>query len=467
MELWQLEASEIAARIKRREVSALEVTQAQLARIDAVNPAINAVVQDCSAEALETAERIDQQLVRGEDPGPLAGVPVTIKVIVDQAGYATTNGLRLQKDLIAEHDSPVVANLKNAGAVIVGRTNTPAFSLRWFCRNGLHGWTKNPLDPGLTPGGSSGGASAGLAAGIGAIAHGTDIGGSIRYPAYACGLHGLRPTLGRVPAFNATGGDRMIGAQVMAVSGPLARSIEDLRLGLAAMSAPSHEDPWWVPAPLQLEERPKHAALCLAPSGMAVAEPVRAALLKAADMLRDAGWSVDEAEPPPMGEAAKVQATLWLAEFRRNAAATLKAEGDADALFVYAQMERLSPPVDLNGLMDALQARAKWTRLWQGFFEQWPVLLCPVSGELPFPDQRDVESPEAFARVMSAQLPQLAIPLMGLPGLTVTTGRHGTAPVGVQLVAGRYREDLLLQAGAEICSRSPKVVPQDPVSAAN
>jgi len=136
---------------------------------------------------------------RGEALGPLAGVPVTVKVNVDQAGFATTNGLKIQRNLIAAEDNPVVANLKKAGAVIIGRPNTQAFSLRWFTRNGLHGHTKNPHDPTLTPGGSSGGAAAAVAAGIGAIAHGTDIGGSIRYPAYACGVHGLRPTLGRVP----------------------------------------------------------------------------------------------------------------------------------------------------------------------------------------------------------------------------------------------------------------------------
>ncbi len=124
-----------------------------------------------------------------------------LKVNVDQKGFATTNGVKLQRDLIAAVDSPVVANLRKAGAILLGRTNCPAFSFRWFTTNLLHGDTKNPRDPGITPGGSSGGAGAAVAAGIGHIAHGTDIAGSIRYPAYACGVHGLRPTLGRIPAF--------------------------------------------------------------------------------------------------------------------------------------------------------------------------------------------------------------------------------------------------------------------------
>ena len=147
-------------------------------------------------------------------------MPVTVKVNVDQAGYATTNGVTLQKDVIAQANNPVVDNLLRAGAVVLGRTNTPAFSLRWFTSNQLHGDTRNPRNAALTPGGSSGGAAAAVAAGIGHIAHGTDIAGSIRYPAYACGVHGLRPTLGRVAAFNAALPERSLGGQITAVSGP-------------------------------------------------------------------------------------------------------------------------------------------------------------------------------------------------------------------------------------------------------
>lgn len=246
-DLWRLSAVELAARIRRRDVSAVEAAQSALARLEAVNSRINAVVDHRAEDALAQAAQVDAALARGEDPGALAGVPVTVKVNVDQAGFATTNGVTLQKDVIATVDNPVVANLRKAGAVIVGRTNTPAFSLRWFTRNLLHGDTLNPRNPALTPGGSSGGAASAVAAGIGHLAHGTDIAGSIRYPAYACGVHGLRPSLGRVPAYNAALPERTIGGQITAVSGPLGRSIADLRLGLAAMAAPDPRDPWWCP----------------------------------------------------------------------------------------------------------------------------------------------------------------------------------------------------------------------------
>lgn len=453
-DLAALTATETAALIASRQVSAVEVIDATLARIDRLNNGLNAIVQRMDEEAVQEARSLDDSLSRGEAPGPLAGVPVTIKVIVDQTGHATTNGLVTQKDLIATEDNPVVANLRRAGAIIVGRTNTPAFSLRWFTRNGLHGATKNPHAMDLTPGGSSGGAGAAVATGMGAIAHGTDIAGSIRYPAYACGVHGLRPSLGRVPAFNATGGDRLIGAQLMAVSGPLARSIPDLRLALAAMAAPDLRDPWYQPMPLTGAPAPRRVAYVEAPDGMAVAEPVRAALRAAAETLRAAGYEVEAVATPPWAEAMALQLRLWMAEFRHTGLAGLKAENDADANFVYAQMTRHCPDIDLAGLMDTLKARARLTRLWRGFLADWPLLLCPVSGELPFPDQLDVADEAGFDRVLAAQMPLIATPFMGLPGLTVTTGKRGNAPVGVQLVADQFREDLLLEAG-EILAPDP------------
>src|SRR3954452_17573184 len=184
-DLWRLPATELAALVRDRQVSATEATQSALARLDAVNPRLNAVIQHDPVQPLAAAAAVDAALARGEVPGPLAGVPITVKVNVDQQGWATTNGLTLQKDLVASQDSPVVANLRKAGAIILGRTNTPAFSLRWFTRNLLHGATKNPRDPSITPGGSSGGAAACVPSDLGPFAHGTDHGGSVRYPAYA------------------------------------------------------------------------------------------------------------------------------------------------------------------------------------------------------------------------------------------------------------------------------------------
>ena len=423
-DLWRKSASDIAKLVKTRAVSAVEVTESALARLQAVNPAINAIVAEMPEEALSQAKRIDTAIAEGKDTGILSGVPVTVKANVDQVGHATTNGLRLQRDLIAAIDSPIISNFRKAGAIIIGRTNTPAFSLRWFTRNSVHGHTLNPHNSKITPGGSSGGAAASVAAGIGAIGHGTDIGGSIRYPAYACGVHGLRPTLGRIPAMNFSGPDRHIGGQLMAVSGPIARTIADIRYAFEAMTAEDLRDPWWTPVPVNLPLKFKRAALTVNPDGLEVAPEVEQALRDTAKKLDDAGWQVAEVECPPLRKPALLQARLWLAEMRRNPG-IIAEENDADANFVYQQMDRLCPQSDLNDILDAIQSRATLIREWQLFLDEYPVLICPVSAELPFPDQLDVESPAAFERVIEAQLTQVGLPLMGIPGLAVNTGSHG------------------------------------------
>src|SRR5438309_3333789 len=293
-DLWRLPAKDLATLIKSSKVSAKEAATSALARLDAVNPKINAVIDHRVEDVLNEAASVDAAIARGEDAGSLAGVPVTVKVNIDQEGFATTNGLKLQRDAIAKTNSPVIDNLRKAGAVILGRTNCPAFSYRWFTTNLVHGDTKNPRDPGITPGGSSGGAGAAVAAGIGHIAHGTDIAGSIRYPAYACGVHGLRPTVGRIAAFNAALPERTIGPQIPAVSGPLARSIGDTSIPLAALSGKDARDPWWVPAPLEGPAMPKRAALCLQPDGLETSAEVKAAVADAGQRLQRAGWIVEE-----------------------------------------------------------------------------------------------------------------------------------------------------------------------------
>ncbi|MFZ2154775.1 MAG: amidase family protein [Bradyrhizobium sp.] len=450
-DLWRLSAADVAALVKSKKISAKEAASAALARLEAVNPKINAVVDHRPAEVLAQAAAVDAAIARNEDPGPLAGVPVTVKVNIDQEGFATTNGLKLQRDAIAKTNSPVVDNLRKAGAVILGRTNCPAFSYRWFTTNLIHGDTKNPRDPGITPGGSSGGAGAAVAAGIGHIAHGTDIAGSIRYPAYACGVHGLRPTVGRIAAFNAALPERPIGAQISAVSGPLARTIGDVRIALAAMSGKDARDPWWVPAPLEGPAMPKRAALCLNPDGLNPVAEVKAAVADAGKRLERAGWVVEHIETlPPLREAAELQTKLWLGDGFEAQLAAAEREGDPGALACLRGNRAKVFPFDVDTLSKVLTRRATLMREWLQFFEKYAVLLMPVSGELPFPDGLDMRDDASFARVWHAQLTQIAIPFMGLPGLTVSTGLVGRIPVGVQVVSGRYREDLCLAAGEAI-----------------
>jgi len=463
-DLWRLSAADLAALIRSKKISAKEAASAALARLDAVNPAINAVVDHRPADVLAQAAAVDAAIARNDDVGPLAGVSVTVKVNIDQEGFATTNGLKLQRDVIAATNSPVIDNLRKAGAVILGRTNCPAFSYRWFTTNLIHGDTKNPRDPGTTPGGSSGGAGSAVAAGIGHIAHGTDIAGSIRYPAYACGVHGLRPTMGRIAAFNASLPERTIGPQISAVSGPLARTIGDLRIALAAMSGKDVRDPWWVPAPLEGPARPKRAALCLQPDGLETVAEVKAAVADAGKRLARAGWVVEEIETtPPLREAADLQTKLWLGDGYEAQLATAEREGDPGALACLRGNKTKVFPFDAAAFSKALTRRATLAREWLQFFETYSVLLMPVSAELPFPDGLDLRDDASFARVWRAQVPQIAIPFMGLPGLTVSTGLVGRVPVGVQVVSGRYREDLCLLAGEAIEAGGTPPMPVDPV----
>src|SRR5258707_2024289 len=398
-DLWRLSAADIGAVIRSKKVSAKQAASAALARLDAVNPSINAVVDHGPEDVLAQAGTIDAAIARGEEVGPLAGVPVTVKVNIDQQGFATTNGLKLQRDVIAKSNSPVIDNLRRAGAVILGRTNCPAFSYRWFTTNLVHGDTRNPRDASITPGGSSGGAGAAVAAGMGHIAHGTDIAGSIRYPAYACGVHGLRPTVGRIAGFNAALPERTIGPQISAVSGPLARTIGDLRIALAAMSERDARDPWWVPAPLEGPPRPKRAALCFCPDGLETVAEVKAAVADAGKRLERAGWTVEETETtPPLREAAELQTKLWLGDNYEAQLDAAECEGDPGALACLRGNKPKVFPFDAASFSKALTRRATLTREWLEFFETYSVLLMPVSAELPFPDGLDFRDNASFAR---------------------------------------------------------------------
>ena len=460
---WHLTAEQITQLVRSRQASAVEVARDALARLDAVNPGINAVVDHRPAEVLADAAALDAALADGAAVGCLVGVPVTIKANTDQAGFATTNGIRLQRDLLAKEDNPVVSNLKKAGAILLGRTNTPAFSYRWFTDNQLHGTTSNPRDPTLTPGGSSGGAAAAVAAGIGAIAHGTDIAGSVRYPAYACGIHGLRPTLGRIAAYNASTPERSIGGQLMATSGPLARTIGDLRLTLHAMSREDPRDPWWVPAPLQGPPTAKRVALCLRPDGLHIEPEVEAALLDSAGRLERAGWNVEQVETlPPLREAVDLHGLLWLGDGFDDKMRDAIAENDPGALAVLRGLEPLARRFDLSSFSHALTRRATLVRLWQAYMAETPLVLLPVCGRLPFRQNADLESVDAFRRICEAQLTQIAIPFLGFPGLTVSTGLMGCVPVGVQLMGAKFREDLCLEAGEAIEAGGVPLSPIDP-----
>jgi amidase len=465
--LWRLEATELAALIRSKEVSCVEATRSVLARIDDTNPKVNALPIVLHEQALATAAEADRALERGDAVGPLHGVPVTIKVNVDVAGGATDSGIVALKDLIADADAPVVANLKRAGAVIVGRSNAPSFSLRWFTDNDLHGRTLNPWNAKVTPGGSSGGAAAAAALGMGPIHHGNDLGGSIRYPAWACGVVGLRPTVGRVPAFNGTSKeDRTITNTLMAVQGPLTRSVADARLALQVMAQRDARDPVWVPAPLDhaAVRQPLRVALFKGAAGAKAHPSNIAALDQAAQWLQAAGCIVEEVAPPRFDEAADLWRHLLHDDLRRGAAPAIEALGDAAVKASFAFIMAGAPNWDRDQFLSALQRRLTAARAWSLFFETHPVLLMPISWERQFPIDDDTRSQERMEELLAAQSPLTTIAALGLPGLSVPTGVADGLPVGVQLCATRFREDLCLAAG-EIIERAAGFSPLDRLAA--
>jgi amidase len=466
-DLWAWGAVELAQAIRTRKISSREAVESALKRLDAVNPKINAVVESRRDEALAAADAADKAIAKGEAVGALHGVPVTIKVNIDQKGYATTNGVVAFKDVVAKEDSPVVANWRKAGAVFIGRTNTPAFSHRWFTDNALHGQTLNPLDKTRTPGGSSGGAAAAMAAGIGALAHGNDYGGSVRYPAYACGLVGMRGTFGRVPAYNPTTAgmkERVISAQMMSVQGPLARSVADARLGLHTMAQRDARDPWWVPAPLEGPplKRPIKVAMIANAFGDGVHPAVKAAIEQAGKWLQDAGYVVEEKAPPMLPEATALWSTLVMSDGKRGLSGPVDQYGDKPSQQTFYDMMNLSTTAEGATYLEALEKRSGILRAWNLFLEDYPLVLMPVSMEPPFEHGLDLQGTNAMGRIMAAQRPLLALALLGLPCLSVPTGIDKGVAMGVQIVGQRYREDTCLDAAEVIEARASIRLPVDP-----
>lgn len=347
----------------------------------------------------------------------------------------------------------MVAHWRQSGAIIVGRSNTATYSSRWFTDNAVHGRTLNPWDPRITPGGSSGGAAASIACGMGALAHGNDIGGSIRYPAYACGITGLRPTLGRVPAYNPSAtAERSITPQLMSVQGPLARSIADLRLGYHAMARYDARDPNWAPVPLELPAPPGpiRVALFKQCGDMPVHPAISQALEDSARWLQAAGYAVEEAELPHFREAADLWRLLINDDSRRNIIAGIDQHGDEAMRRSQTYMLAGIPETSRDGFLDALTRRQTLARSWSIFLQHYPLVLMPVSWQPPAEQDEDIASPERAQALISAQSPLLATAMLGMPGLSVPTGLSAGIPIGVQLMAWRFREDLLLQAGQVI-----------------
>jgi len=465
-EIWTWDSVATASAIRAGVISSREATQSVIDRIHAVNPVLNAIAETLEVEALAAADAADAASVRGEATGPLHGVPVTAKVNVDLAGHATTHGVVAFKDAIAKEDSASVANLRHAGAVVVGRTNIPTFCYRWFSSNALYGETRNPWGPSLSPGGSSGGAAAASATGIGSIAHGNDVAGSLRLPASACGIYGMRPTMGRLPSYNpAQAAEKSLCLQIAATEGVLARSVRDIEVGLRALERPDHRDPTFVPAPAASPglDLPCRVALFTGEAEFGTDPEIVIALRQAARWLEEAGYVVEEAAPPRMAEMAELWMALLYAECSGETREFMLSVGDGAFRKAFHDTAGNLPVLDAAAEHQAWERRMTIQREWQAFFATYPIVLLPTSFQPTFPLQHDQEGPETMAAIMRAFSVLSSTAGLALPSISVPAGMARNVPAGVQITAARFMDERCLAAARVMEGKIGPIRPIDPV----
>ncbi len=447
--LWSLSAVELAAMIRAREVSCVEAMESVLGRIAVHNGRINAIVADCSEDALRAAERKDREVDGGEALGPLHGVPVTIKENVDVTGQATTNGLPAFADLIAPDDSPVVRNLLDAGAIIVGRTNTPELSMRGTTDNPLRGRTFNPWDDEASPGGSSGGASAAAAMGFGPIHHGNDIGGSLRFPSFACGVATVKPTFGRVPAFNpSASAERGLLAQLISVQGAICREVRDVRLATRVLANGDPRDPWWVPAPFDGPplDRPVKVAVTCETHGYPIHPQILAGIDRAAATLSDTGYAVERVETPSIMKPARAWFDVLVSEIAHFLSPSALEHGSETIQTIFEHYQRIGKPVDPAGYRQAIADRTALAREWNVFLDRYPLVLCPFLLRSMYAWDYDAQGFEQIKDMFRSAIYSTGVNYLSLPAGVVPIGFADGRPAGVQIVGRRFREDLILDA---------------------
>ncbi len=456
-DLWRASAGELAAAIRRGEVSSVDVVESHLARVEALNGHLNAVVRVLADEARAAAQAADEVVAAGAELGPLHGVPISVKDNIAVAGTPTTNGVPAYADDIAEEDALIVTRLKEAGAIPVARTNLPDLGLRVHTDSGLFGVTRNPWAADRNVGGSSGGEGAAIASGMSCLGLGNDIGGSLRIPAQCNGICSLKPTLGRIAS--ATGGS--MSGQLMAVDGPMARRVADLRTAYELLGKYHRSDPWSVPVPLDLERpaSPVKVALVPEPSGGPTHPDVATAVRAAGQALEAAGYAVEEIEPPMVAEARRAW-EVFLGYELNLARPALKEVMSEDAFGF------LTEALDTFGVFPATEYAAMYGQrhriasVWQEFQEDYPLIVAPIMTEPPFVIGLDLADP---AGVLDQMRFEVALNLLGLPAVCVPTGVANGLPQVVEIIGGRYREDLCLEAGQAIEDALGIFTPIDPV----
>jgi amidase len=467
MDVTELTATEIAASVRDGRRTAAAVVEAHLTRIGEVNPQVNAVTVVLADRAREAAAALDARIAAGAEPGPLAGVPITVKENIDLTWSATTSGLPFAAGNVPAENATFVDRLLAAGAIPVGRGNMPDFGLRWDTDNDLYGRTVNPWNPDRTPGGSSGGDAVAVATGMAAAGLGNDYGGSLRLPAHAAGITALRPSAGRVPAPGRAVAPIPLSLQHMAVNGPLARSVADLDLLFGVMHGADDFDPLTVTVPHPSGyDGPRRVAVTADPAGWGDVDPeVVAAVRAAAGALAAAGWEVEEAEPPAIDRCA----TLWRQLSSTENAPALLSPGFlpgplSEGTVRYfrdnvAEVEMLDTAAAYHG---AWMERFVIASRWRAFQSRYPVVLGPVTTR-PMPEIGfDLSGPAATTDLWRAHRLLVTANFLGLPAVAVPAGVSGRRPLGVQVIAGLHRDHVALAAARDIEAAFPAITPIRP-----
>jgi len=452
IDLWRLSAVDLGAGIRRGDFTSEAVMESVLARIARLNPRLNAITFDLADEARAAAAAADAARRRGDPLGPLHGVPVTIKENVDQQGKPTPNGLPALAHQPAPGDAPVVANLLRAGAIVVGRTNTPELSMRATTDNPLRGRTHNPWHDEASPGGSSGGAGAAAAAGFGPIHHGNDIGGSLRFPSFACGVATVKPTQGRVPAFSTMAtAERGLLAQLMSVQGAICREVRDVRLATRIMAQGDARDPWWVPVPFEgWPEEDVRIAVTRESHGYPMHAEIDAAITRAADCLKEAGYVVEEVATPSILEPAEGWFDVATWEIKQTLDPLARQHGSETLKRIFDWYYTLGHMVDADGYRVRIADRTRLTRMWSVFLDRYALVLSPFLMRPTFPWNYDAQSEANVHDLFRGAIYSVGVNYLGLPAGVIPAGMADGLPAGVQIIGRRFREDLILDAMDEI-----------------
>ncbi|HLN76812.1 MAG TPA: amidase [Nocardioidaceae bacterium] len=443
-------ARAMAAAIGSRDISARELLDLHLDRIEAVNPQVNAVVSLDPERAREQATAADEATARGEATGPLHGLPFAFKDTHEVAGWRTTYGSPLMADHVADTDDLVVERVRAAGVVVIGKTNVPEWAAGSHTFNPIFGKTLNPYDLTRSAGGSSGGAAAALVSGMVPLADGSDMGGSLRNPASFCNVVGLRPSLGRVPDWPADN-----AWETTSVAGPMARNVEDLALLLSVMAGPDPRTPQALEtpgstfaAPMQGDLRGVRVALSADLGGAFAVDDAVAGLVESqADVFTDSGATVTRAHPD-LGTGEETFRTLraWLFWHRFGAMLTKHPDGFKASL---ADNIRAGEGLSGEDVARAYQLRTDLGDRMRVFFEEHDVLVLPVSQVPPFSADQEYPS-EINGQAQSTYLDWMRsaylITVTGCPAISVPAGFTAEGwPVGIQIVAAPNQERRLLE----------------------